>query len=372
METGIRPLDDRERIDWLRLLRAPGIGPRTFSGLLAKFGSASAAVDAFPTLKLRGVDPGATLPNVQDIEIEIDAARRAGAKVVALCEPGYPRMLCEIADPPPILFVRGDTALFERPAVAIVGARNASAAGRRFAEEIAAELGAAGFAVASGLARGIDGAAHRGALATGTIAAVAGGIDVVYPPEHAELAARIAAEGAIISEQAPGTEPTARHFPARNRLISGLSAGVLVVEAALRSGSLITARLALEQGREVFSVPGSPRDPRCRGTNDLIRQGAVLTESAEDVVEALRRQTMRPAIRHVPAVTPEPIEIPEENLPSTPGEKLLELLGPTPTGVDELVRECQMSAASVNTALLELELAGRIERHPGNRVSLLT
>ena len=215
------------------------------------------------------------------------------------------------------------------------------------------------------------GAPHRVALATDTPAVIAGVIDIVYPPEHPELQLRIPENGAILSEQAPGTVPTARHFPARNRLISGLSSGVLVVEAALRSGSLITARLALDQGREVFAVPGSPRDPRCRGTNDLIRQGAVLTEGIDDIIETLERQMLRPQPVRPPPGPPDPIDISEDSKPEELHDRILELLGATPTGVDELVRECQMSAASVQTMLLELELAGRIVRHPGNRVSLL-
>jgi DNA processing protein len=261
--------------------------------------------------------------------------------------------------------------LLSRPTIAIVGARNVSSNGRRFAEDIAAELGEAGYIVVSGLARGIDAAAHRGELATGTVAAVAGGIDVVYPPEHEELQNRIAEEGVLVSEQPVGTRPTARHLPARNRLISGLAHGVLVVEAAQKSGSLITARLALEQGREVFAVPGSPRDPRCRGTNDLIRQGAVLTETAADIVDALEHQMLKPQTAEPPIRNTQPVEIISETTPESGHDRIVELLGATPTGVDELVRECHMSAAAVQSALLELELAGRIERHPGNRISLL-
>jgi len=270
-----------------------------------------------------------------------------------------------------MLFLRGDKTLLTRPSVAIVGARNASTNGRRLAGEIAGQLGEAGYIVVSGLARGIDAAAHADALETGTVAAIAGGIDVVYPPEHEDLQNRIATTGAVISEQPVGTRPTARHFPARNRLISGLSQGVLVIEAALKSGSLITSRLALEQGREVFAVPGSPRDPRCKGTNDLIRQGAILTESAADIVSALSQQMLRPQQVTSRAITPQPVEITPETEPETAHEKIIELLGATPTGVDELVRECHMSAASVQSMLLELELAGRIERHPGNRISLV-
>jgi DNA processing protein len=371
MELRRNNLEDSERRAWIRLIRTPAVGPRTFRQLLERFGSAEAAIDALPALQRRGRAPVPDIPSADAADDEIAAAHSAGALPVALCEPGYPALLAQIADPPPLIYVRGRTALFERPSVAVVGARNASANGRRFAEEIAAELGAEGFVVVSGLARGIDGAAHRGALPTGTVAAVAGGIDVVYPPEHADLHERIGEDGLLVTEHPPGTVPTAHHFPARNRLISGLSSGVLVIEAALQSGSLITARLALEQGREVFAVPGSPRDPRARGTNDLLRQGAVLTESAADVVEALRHQTVRPALRTERPASPDPIEIEEDSEPDSVHDRVLSLLGPSPTGVDELVRECQMSAASVHTALLELELAGRVERHPGNRVSLI-
>jgi DNA processing protein len=256
--------------------------------------------------------------------------------------------------------------------VAVVGARNASAAGRRFAREIAAGLGRAGLTVVSGLARGIDTAAHEGSLATGTVAVVAGGVDNIYPPENAALYERIVAEGAVVSEQPFGTTPTARHFPRRNRMISGLALGTLVVEAAERSGSLITARMALEQGREVFAVPGSPLDPRCRGTNGLIRNGATLTEGAADVVDALSgmlRTGLAEPFSPPPGGGPSHWDIEEKEL-SRARPKVLEALGPTPVTVDDLIRECQLSAAVVLTVLLELELAGRVERHPGSRFSL--
>jgi DNA processing protein len=266
--------------------------------------------------------------------------------------------------------VRGDIALLRRKAVAIVGARNASANGRRLAEDIARDLGAAGFVVVSGLARGIDHAAHRGSLDSGTVAVVAGGIDVAYPPDNEELQRDIAARGAVAAEMPPGTVPQAKHFPRRNRLISGLGLGVLVVEAALQSGSLITARMALEQGREVLAVPGSPLDPRCRGTNNLLRQGAILAERAADVIAALQGM----------AGTAPPIELENgwqlsEIATDSPSDDALrtvqELLGTDPVMVDELVRQCHLSAPAVRAVLLELELAGRLERHPGNRVSLL-
>lgn len=367
-----KPLSDAERIDWLRLIRTRNVGPHLFIELLERFGTAAAALDALPALSRRGGGRRKfSIPSRDSAAAELDTLAGAGGTVIALCEPAYPETLAAIADPPPLLFLRGDVEMLTRPSVAIVGARNASANGRRFAGEIAGQLGEAGFVVVSGLARGIDGAAHTGALPTGTVAAVAGGIDVVYPPEHEDLHRRIAETGAVVAEQPMGTKPTARHFPARNRLISGLSQGILVVEAALKSGSLITSRLALEQGREVFAVPGSPRDPRCRGTNDLIRQGAVLTESAEDVVAALAQQTLKPPLRKPLAAVAQPVEITPETEPRDAHEKIIEMLGATPTGVDELVRECHMSAASVQTTLLDLELAGRIERHPGNRVSLV-
>jgi DNA processing protein len=281
-------------------------------------------------------------------------------------------VLAAIDDAPPILTVLGRPELLPRPIVAVVGARNASANGRRFARDLAAALGQAGVVVVSGLARGIDAAAHLGALERGSVAVVAGGIDVIYPLENRGLYDALARQGAIIAELPLGTEPQARHFPRRNRIISGMALGVVVVEAAARSGSLITARLALEQGRDVFAVPGSPLDPRCRGTNDLIRHGATLTENAEDVLSQLG-----PLLERAPPLP----AAPKLEIPATPGwpppergqliedasgfELLLERLGPTPVAVDELVRQCHLSAAAVATLLLELELAGRVERHPG-------
>lgn len=372
MERAQKPLNDTERIDWLRLIRTKFVGPHLFIDLMERFGSAAAALDALPELSQRGGGRRKfTIPHPDSIASELAALKATGGSVVGLWEPDYPEALAAIADPPPMLFLRGDAALLTRPTVAIVGSRNASANGRRFAGEVAEQLGEAGYVVVSGLARGIDAAAHKGALDTGTVAAIAGGIDVVYPPEHEDLQNKIATTGVLVSEQPVSTRPTARHFPARNRLISGLSHGVLIVEAALKSGSLITARLALEQGREVFAVPGSPRDPRCKGTNDLIRQGAVLTESAADIVSALSQQMLRPIPAARRRITLQPVETTPETEPETAREKIIELLGAAPTGVDELVRECHMSAASVQSTLLELELAGRIERHPGNRISLV-
>jgi DNA processing protein len=368
-----RPLTDAERLDWLRLIRSEYVGPISFRHLLRRFGSARAALEALPELARRG--GGARAPRLfpkAEAEREIEALDQLGARLVGRDEPAYPAALAAIDDAPPLLSLLGDAALLGRQAVAIVGARNASANGRRLAEDIARELGAAGFVVASGLARGIDHAAHRGSLETGTIAVVAGGVDVAYPPDNAELQQAIGARGLLLSEMPPGTVPQARHFPRRNRLISGLSLGVLVVEAALRSGSLITARCALEQGREVLAVPGSPLDPRCRGTNDLIRQGATLAEGAADIIAALAGM-IGPALTMINNFQND-TQLSEDNdisMKDGARREVEDLLGPDPVAVDELVRQCHMSAPAVRAVLLELELAGRLERHPGNRVSLL-
>jgi DNA processing protein len=293
-------------------------------------------------------------------------------------EPLYPKALEAVEDAPPILTLLGQPELLAAPIVAVVGARNASANGRRLAQDISAGLGEEGIVVASGMARGIDAAAHAGALATGSIAVVAGGVDIVYPEENRGLYQALAAQGAVVAELPLGTEPQARHFPRRNRIISGMALGVVVVEAAAKSGSLITARFALEQGREVFAVPGSPLDPRCRGGNDLLRNGATLTENAVDVVTQLG-----PLLRGAPFIPPNrPVrerELPLMAPPARPPsgaidddsglDLILEILSPTPVAVDEVVRQCHLSPAAVATLLLELELAGRVERHPGNLVS---
>jgi DNA processing protein len=304
----------------------------------------------------------------QDAERELKAATAFGVTLVALGEPDYPRRLQMIDDAPPLLAVRGRTEAFDLPMVAIVGARNASAAGMRFADRLARDLGAAGFAVVSGLARGIDAAAHRGSLATGTIAVLAGGHDRVYPPEHHELADAILTNGALISEMPLGWEPRARDFPRRNRLISGLAAGIVVVEAAKRSGSLITARFALEQGREVFAVPGSPLDPRAEGSNDLIKQGATLVTNAADVITVLRPILREPVA--LAASEPDPAPLPRDEPGSDERARIVALLGPTPVPIDDLVRLSGSSPATVRVVLLELELAGRLERYGGALVSL--
>lgn len=372
-KAGVR-LTDAQRIDWLRLIRSENIGPRTFRTLINHYGGARAALDALPDLARRG---GALKParicTAQEAEREIAAARPLGISWVALGEPDYPLRLRMIDDPPPLLAVRGEVAALAQPMVALVGSRNASAAGAKFAERISRELGEAGLVIVSGLARGIDAAAHRSSLATGTIAVLAGGHDHIYPAEHAPLLGQILANGAAITEMPLGREPRGRDFPRRNRLISGLALGVVVVEAARRSGSLITARMALEQGREVFAVPGSPLDPRAEGTNGLLKQGAALVTEAADVLTVLR-----PILGQELGLAVEPTaEEPEGAAPppAEPGRderaRIVSLLGPTPVSIDDLVRLSQSSPAIVRTVLLELEIAGRLERHGGGLVSLV-
>jgi DNA processing protein len=367
-----RPLSDAEKLDWLRLARSEGVGPVTFFHLVRFYGAVGKALEALPELARRsGRKAPIRIASRAEAERELAANARAGARLLAWLEPEYPVRLAAIEDAPPLVSVRGAAPLLARDTVAIVGARNASANGRAFAEKLARELGDAGFVVASGLARGIDAAAHKGALARGTAAALAGGIDVCYPPENRALFDAIGAQGALVAELPPGTEPLARHFPRRNRIISGVAQAVVVVEAAERSGSLITARLAGEQGREVCAVPGSPLDPRCRGSNNLIREGAALTEGVDDVIRALggRRMTAPPAALAEPAL--EPASVPAEGDADKARAIVIEQLSPSPTAVDELVRQTDLPPALVASALLELELAGRIERHPGNRVARL-
>jgi DNA processing protein len=395
-------LTSAEKLDWLQLCRSGGVGPQTFFKLLRRFGSARRALDELPRLaREAGGEDRWRCCRRDEAEAELAATLDLGCAVITRDEAGYPRRLAEIADPPPLLIVRGRIGLLEQPAVALVGARNASGNGRMLAHNLASELAAAGLVVVSGLARGIDTAAHEGALAAGapTIAVIASGVDVAYPSENAELMERIAADGAIVSERPLGAVPQARHFPRRNRLISGISLGVVVVEAAPQSGSLITARLAAEQGREVMAVPGSPLDPRHRGTNQLLRDGATLVESAADVLAALGPLALPPArttgagnnevvgvknatsgasMRRSEGRAPShdssaPLQLPLE--PAPDGDvigRVCERLGPEPLLVDELIRQCRASTAEVQRALMELELDGRLERHPGNRVSLAT
>jgi DNA processing protein len=346
--------------------------------MLRRFGSARAALQMVPQLARRGErSKTVTAVTRSEAEAELAALHRAGARLICWGEPDYPRALAAVEDAPPILTVLGRTELLDRPMVAVVGARNASANGRRLSRDLAAALGRDGVVVVSGLARGIDAAAHLGALETGSVAVVAGGVDVVYPAENRGVHDALARQGSIVAELPLGTEPQARHFPRRNRIISGMALGVVVVEAASRSGSLITARLALDQGRDVFAVPGSPLDPRCRGSNDLLRHGATLTESAEDVLSQLGSLVERaspppsgPPVSSATAANWPPVSASEPVGDDAGLELILERLGPTPVAVDELVRQCHLSAAAVATLLLELELAGRVERHPGNLVSL--
>lgn len=368
-----RALTAAERLDWLRLARTPHVGPITFRHLLERCGSAAAAIEVLPELARRG-GRGRSIKicPAGAAEREIEALDRLGARLIARAEPDYPPLLAEIEDAPPLISVRGRVDILTRRAVAVVGPRNASLNGRNFARGLARDLGAKGLLVVSGMARGIDTSAHEGALESGTLAVLAGGIDIVYPPENRGLYEKIADLGAVISEMPPGTEPQARHFPIRNRLISGSSLGVVVVEASPKSGSLITARMALEQGREVFAVPGSPLDPRARGTHQLLRDGAILTENADDVSDALNPIDRNRLREHKSLFLQ---QIPAE--PATSGEldraraSIAESLGPVPVTVDEIIRTCQFSPPLVSTVLLELELAGRLERHPGNRVALI-
>jgi DNA processing protein len=374
-------LSETEKIDWLQLCRSGGVGPRTFHKLLERFGTARRAYEELPRLMREAGGERWQRCRRDEAEAELEALQSLGAQLIARVEPEYPVRLAEIADPPPLLAVLGEPALLAAPAVAIVGARNASAHGRMLAKTLGQELVEAGLVVVSGLARGIDTAAHEGALAASggaTVAVIASGIDVAYPPDNQELMAQIAASGAVVSERPPGAVPQARHFPRRNRIIAGLCLGVVVVEAAPQSGSLITARLAAEQGREVMAVPGSPLDPRHRGTNQLLRDGATLVESAADIRAALSGTLNMAA---VPIARPRPREAPPSgphpkpaSAPPPPAGDLLgrlqERLGVEPLLVDELIRQCHATSAEVQQALLELELEGRIERHPGNRVSL--
>jgi DNA processing protein len=363
-------LSNAQRRAWLRLSRTQNVGAVTFAQLIERFGSAEAALEALPGLVKRGGGDRVRVPSNDDIDREIAALDKLGGRMLASCEPEFPRGLAAADPPPPIISALGHVTILQREIVAIVGARNASALGRRFASTLARDLSGGGLVIASGLARGIDTTAHEGALPGGTCAVVAGGVDNIYPPENATLYERIRAEGCIVSEMPLGQSPQARHFPRRNRIISGLSRGVVIVEAAEGSGSLITANFALEQGREIFAVPGSPLDPRAKGTNRLIREGATLVESAEDVLAGLR-----PILGQDFAEPggPQPHGPSSFNLSEAEASRIRacveEALGPAPVEVDELVRSCNSSASAVLSVLLEMELAGRVARHSGNRVS---
>lgn len=371
-------LSQAEAFARIRLLRSPNIGPVSYRQLLARFGTAEAAIEALPDLGSRGKTPYRPAPTAR-IEQEILGVRNAGARYLFHDQPDYPAMLAELDSAPPIITCRGDLALAGEPCVAMVGARNASAAAVKLAREFAAELAQAGFTVVSGLARGIDGACHEGALGSasgGTIGVIASGIDIAYPPQHTELQEQIATEGLLIAEQPPGTEPRGRHFPSRNRIIAGLASGTLVVEAAPKSGSLITARLAGEAGREVMAIPGSPLDTRSLGCNQLIRDGAVLVQTPEDVAELLESFTGAPRSRFNVAEAGADFDYEElrqmqwGEAKVDQSENVAKLLTKAPVAVDELIRQSGADAAAVHMALLELELSGELERHAGGLVSL--
>jgi DNA processing protein len=366
------PLTEEELSDWLRLLRSRRVGIQTFFRLMADFGTARAALEALPGIaREAGVENYAPCPP-EVVAAELRGARQAGVTWLAHGRPGYPAELAELPDPPPLLAVLGDAGLLSRPTIALVGARNASSLGTRMARRLAEELGQAGFVVVSGLARGIDTAAHHASLASGTVAVMAGGVDVVYPVENAVLAQEIAERGLRLSEQPMHLEPQARHFPRRNRIISGLARAVVVVEAAAKSGSLITARTALDQGREVLAVPGHPFDARAGGCNMLIRDGATLVRSAADVIEAMGRE-------RDPAPAPEAQAPIRPALPRRPSLAaaaalhglILDRLGPSPLAEDQLIRDLALPAAEVAPELVSLELEGRIRRQPGGLLSLV-
>jgi DNA processing protein len=406
-------LTDEQRLDWLQLIRSENIGPRTFRTLVNRFGGARAALEALPELVARhGGGRRVVIASRDDCRRELERVDRLGARLVAGGEPEYPPALRMIDDSPPLICVRGDLSALMRPIVAIVGSRNASAAGLAFADRLARELADADFVVASGLARGIDQRAHRASLGTGTIAVLAGGLDRIYPHEHIGLADEIAERGVVVSEMPLGWEPRGRDFPRRNRIVSGLSLGVVVVEAARRSGSLITARFANEQGREVFAVPGSPLDPRSEGANDLLRQGATLCVSGNDVISALaplvqgglperrdldedmayaanRAETLWDETDlfgdHSPPLADPLLEFDDDGgrdaahtgkvdfiqAPAGPRDlrrAVEELLGPSPVSIDDLVRAAGASAGEVQAALFDLELEGKLARHGANMV----
>ena len=355
------------RVARLRLIRTPTIGPVTYRQLLARFGSAERAIEALPNLAARGGGKAPRIAEAAMVEREIARVETLGARYLFIDDADYPPLLAELDNAPAVMTIRGDSALFARTSVAMVGARNASAAACRFARGLAVELGREGVVVVSGLARGLDTAAHQGSLATGTIGVIASGIDIAFPPENRGLQEQVAEQGLLIAEQPPGSEPLARNFPHRNRVIAGLSTGTVVVEAAPRSGSLITARLAAEAGRDVMAVPGSPLEPRAQGCNLLIREGATLVQSAADILE-----TIRPIDSRMVRMPASPFDGRPGGEPDDAERRaLIGLLGPVSVAIDELIRQSGLPPATVALILLELELADRIERHAGARVSLI-
>lgn len=369
-------LDDAERLACLRLIRSSQVGPVTFRELINHFGGAANALKALPSFARRAGRAVEICPEEEAVA-ELRAARKVGARPVFTIEPGYPPALAAVDAPPPLLYVKGRPELLAAPCVAIVGSRQASAAGTKLSRLFARELAEGGLVIVSGLARGIDAAAHEASLAYGTVAVLAGGVDIIYPPEHETLQARIGEEGCLLTEQPPGFVPRAKDFPRRNRLISGISLGVIVIEAARRSGTLVTARFAGEQGREVFAVPGHPLDPRAEGTNQLLKSGATLVTEARDVLDVLAPQLARQhkglTEDRLASFTPEPAPEPQTTRASEPGdrerERVLAALGPNPIDIDEVVRATALDAREVRIVLMELDLAGEIARHGSQMVS---
>ncbi len=368
----VSPLNAGERLACLRLIRSPHVGPVTFRDLINHFGGAKEALKALPELSRRAGRESRICAEA-DAKAELAAAERVGAVPVFTIEPGYPALLASIDAPPPLLYVKGRTEIFTRPAIAIVGSRQSSAAGMKLARQFARDLASAGLVVVSGLARGIDAAAHDASLERGTVAVLAGGLDVVYPPEHSALQARIGADGCLVSEQPPGFVPRAKDFPRRNRLISGLALGVVVIEAAHRSGTLVTARFAAEQGREVFAVPGHPLDPRAEGTNQLLKSGATLVTCAQDILDALAPQLATQGLTEAlgpVAFSTIALDRPPRSAPGSDARaRVLSALGPHPIDIDELVRSTALDVRDVRILLLELDLAGEITRHGHQLVS---
>jgi DNA processing protein len=368
-----RGLKEGDRLDWLRLIRTDNVGPVTFYRLLETYGSAGDALAALPELSKRGGrQKPLTPPPAGVVEHELEQLHQLGGTVILATDAAYPLALGAVEDAPPVLSVIGNISLLQKQSIAIVGARNASLNGKRFAGKLAQDLGAAQYVVTSGLARGIDTAAHEGSIAAGTIAVVAGGIDIVYPPENKKLYDQICEQGLIVAESAFGQQPFAQSFPRRNRIVSGLSAGVVVVEATERSGSLITARMAGEQGRDVYAVPGHPLDPRAGGPNKLIRDGAILVRDANDILEGLRNFSgglLREVRMQAPYAAP--MQVIDNADIDRARAALAETLSFAPSDINELIRASGFPASLVQTALLELELAGRIQRLPGNRAVLI-
>lgn len=371
----VAALGEHERVACLRLIRSGNVGPVTFRELINTFGGAVAALEALPELSRRGGGKALRLCPKSRAEDELAHARRLGAQPLFTLEPGYPKALAAVDVPPPMIYARGNVELLQHPALAVIGSRLASAAGIKMAKQFATDLGRAGLAIVSGLARGIDGAAHEASLSTGTIAVLAGGIDNIYPPEHGDLYRRIGEQGCLVSEMPPGFTPRAADFPRRNRIISGIALGVLVIEAARRSGSLLTARLAGEQGREVFAVPGHPLDPRAEGTNQLLKTGATLVTEARDILETLEpmaglnrqafREIMAPAL-----LQPAPLATGPPSVSDNDRQAVVQALGPHPIDIDEIGRATSMSVRDVRSIIMELDLAGRIERHGAQLVSM--